>query len=148
MQIRPINYLHFAHHFCAGYNKYLENRKEGGIIKFNWHFFFFNILWLSYHRMHAHVGSFIFTGWTIFFFFNSGYISSNTAKTLFMIYFFIYVLFSYHFYETHTQNKLILDGTDPYKKIRPYNFPIYITVFIITSYAFTMATVYLLKHLK
>ena len=131
MQILSINYLHHASKFCAGYDRYLEKRKMGSIGVFNWHFFFFNFFWFSYHRMYKELSLILYFYIFILILSGKGALTPLSASLIISIFYFINCFYSYYFYELAFNTKIKPNENDPYKKIKPFNIIISTLIFFI-----------------
>lgn len=149
MQINPINYLHYASKFCAGYENYLGKRKLGNIIVFNWSYFFLSFTWLIYHRMYKEFIFFTYYFFIFSFLFQKNIITANIAGLVIVTSHVLISFFTYRLYENHLDMNVKLNSPDVFKRIRPFNFlaSIFLTILsiIVTMVLYEIIIVNILK---
>lgn len=138
-----IPYPLYGNHFCAGYQNYLENIKEGKIYTFNFRFFLFNIFWLAHHRMYVHIAALVTLlniPVNISTIILKGGNNQDLIPTLLLLTSIGYILISFfanYFYHQNCLNKIDYSNIDPLVKIKPLNnllaIPLAILIFVITS---------------
>lgn len=149
MQLKFINYLHYASKFCAGYDAYLEKRKAGTIAVFNWNYFILSFTWLIYHRMYKEFIVFTYYVFFISFLLEKEMITKNTCNIILITSHILISFFTYKIYENHLNMKLQVGLKDVYKKIKPFNFflslvlTIFGIFFVMTIYQITL--IYIIK---
>ncbi len=153
-----IPYPLYGNHFCAGYQNYLSNIKEGKVYTFNFRFFLFNIFWLAHHRMYVHIAALV-TLLNIPVHISTILLKDGYNKELIPVLllfttigYILIAFFANYFYHQNCLNKIDYSNSDPLVKIKPLNYffavPLATIIFITTSGLSTLLIASFIKLLN
>lgn len=142
MQLNPPSYLHYGHHFCSGYNKYLTRRQHGNTISYNWQAFFFNMLWLCYHRMYKEMALFMFIIMVFLVCFSTHVLNVYSFMIGITGLYVTFSMYAHRLYEKHCELKFwrYRHQENIYKYIKPHN--IFLVFIIFVVYAIFLFVMY------
>jgi len=142
-----IHYFHFSSNFCAGYKNFLAKKQIGTHIKFNWYFFFFNFLWLSYHRMYKEMAAFMFIFTYITLLYVYDILTPQTATCIFYFFYALCCFQSYQLYFLKFNRSVDIKARDPFKKIRPFTPMVSFVMLVVTAGGFSFVSALIIRSI-